>query len=411
MKYNKIFAAGLCIILITLSGCAKREKVDMSDITSEGTASTMGDAEYNVSTDKGHIKESLGVSDVWQEDLTTSDGGGATVRIYAEVVVPDVAGVNVMETKPKEVNGEFWEEYINKMGFDEAYPYDIEKAEELFTSDELGELAYKGDGYLATRNTVRYVISCYKISYGEKNNEVLECAPFRFREFIRDREVEGVGIGFDDYKSNSAVNRCSIPEDNLEETLYGELDKLGISDMGISEITQLHWGITEVDGTEENYLDGYSVLFSRNIGGIDVVERDSYFNNIFNFREDKDTPEVKYVDEYFHEYVRIYINDEGIIYMEYNNPRYISAVKAENVKLLDFEQVKDVYRNVIANSEVDRESIVLLKKLEFAYFALPNEDDITVHTIIPVWILSDGDAQSERFIIINAIDGSVIQLL
>ncbi|MDE6025590.1 MAG: hypothetical protein K2G45_09060 [Lachnospiraceae bacterium] len=404
MKIKKISIMIMCVIMATVSGCTKREKVDMSDVSSVGTDNN---EEYEISTDKGSIRESLGVPEIWQEDLATSRGGGSTVRIYAEVIVPDVTGVNVVETKPKEVNREFWEEYINALDFDEVYPIESEEAKGKFTQKELEILSYKGDGYVATRNNVRYVISANKVSY----SDVIECDTFTNHDFIRGREVDSVVLGWDEYKGNSTVNRCSIPEDKLEETFYGELKKLGISDMSISEITQLHWDVTELDGTEENYLDGYSVLFTKKIDGIDVADRYAYFDNIFEFSEEDGMPEVKYVDEYFQEYIRIYINDEGIIYMEYNLPSYISAIKAENVKLLDFEQVKEIYRDIITNSKADRESIILLKKLELAYFALPNEDDEAVRAIVPVWILSDGDVQSQRFIIINAIDGSVIQLL
>ncbi|MCM1272646.1 MAG: DUF6034 family protein [Clostridium sp.] len=412
MKIKKSTAVMLCVILIMLSGCTKREKVDMSGITSEEVESTSEEAEnkkdYDISTAKGGLRESLDIPEVWQEDLATSGGSGSTVRIYAEVIVPDVTGVNVMETKPKEVNQGFWDEYINGMEFDEVYSIESEEAKGNFTEKELEMLSYKGDGYVAIRNGVRYVISAYK----EVNSELIECVPFSYGDFIKDREVKELSLGWQGYMAGYDVdNRCHISEDTLEETFYDELGQLGISDMRIEEINILRWYITEKDDRETNYYDGYSVLFAKNIDGIDVADRYAYFNNIFEFSGEEGMPEVGYIDEYSQEYVRFYINDEGIISMEYNAPRYISEIKAENVKLLDFEQVKEIYREIITNSKADRENIILLRKLELKYFAIPNEEDTNVQNIVPVWILSDGDTQSERFIIINAIDGSVIQLL
>ncbi|MDE6026224.1 MAG: hypothetical protein K2G45_12330, partial [Lachnospiraceae bacterium] len=387
-KYKKITVILMCALLITAVGCSKRKSVDMGDITSEATENT---GEYEISTDKSSIKESLGVPDVWQEDIATSVGDSATVRIYAEVIVPDISDVKVLEVKQKEADREFWEPYINKMGFDEIqylgnYFDDEATIRAKLAKEGCAGVVYSGEGYLAKRNNLCYIVSFSK----EGLLHILTCEPCDRSKFPQ---------------------KCSIEFDALEQTVYDELEKMGITGFKMASIHDTAYHEIKMDGSGMGAAvdGGYVVTLEKCVDGVRIASRDYFHNNIFDFKEREDASEVTYLAEYAEEFIRLEINDEGIVYMEYFAPSDVTEIKASNVKLLDFEQVQQVYRNIIINSQVDKESIVLLKKLEFAYFKVPSKDDVDTGSIIPVWILSDGESDCTRFIIINAIDGTVFQ--
>lgn len=89
----------------------------------------------------------------------------------------------------------------------------------------------------------------------------------------------------------------------------------------------------------------------------------------------------------------------------HQNPFAIMDVVVGNVDLLDFEQIKELFRTIIQNSSA--ENVVTLNVLELKYIMMYDTNNSKEFSIIPAWFLSS-NVDNNANIVINAVDGSLI---
>ena len=96
MKKRYYVFAFTCIFAIALCACGKKEVKYQPD-----SQATQSDAEDEEGGNKleGGLAKSLGVEETIVESITTDEG--ETIKIYGDVKVPDIDGLNVYEATKK----------------------------------------------------------------------------------------------------------------------------------------------------------------------------------------------------------------------------------------------------------------------------------------------------------------------
>ncbi|MDE6024146.1 MAG: hypothetical protein K2G45_01695 [Lachnospiraceae bacterium] len=459
---RKIALVVIVASVFTMTSCNKRKPVDMSETSGKQTE----DSEYSISTSKEKISKRLGVEDNWIETLSTNNG--RTVRIYAEVIVPDSANLKVYKAKKVNFDEELIENYINVGNFDALYYFDeasipkevwrgrIDNIKKQWENTKNNSGSYNdmvADDYPALIDEMEQkynsALDDYKVAeaydkqeyIGKKNNHIFSVDVYdndfgwalynlNYGWFSKGYPEGFPGYADDDNhfisldleagveNGNKAGNKCSVSYDEVDEVVNKYVDDFGLTDFKISSVDALCWEKYTWDelkqiGESENWYDGYQVILKREIDGAEVAcSGQPVGYNAFSFGDLSNTIEVElikgapYGNE---ESVRLVFNDSGILMFDHSSPFMITDVITENVELLDFKQIKERFKTVIVNSNV--ENAVGLKTLELKYLMIYDSDDSKVFSIIPAWFLSDGKKDhmsGDPCIVINAIDGSMI---
>ncbi|MDE6026228.1 MAG: hypothetical protein K2G45_12350 [Lachnospiraceae bacterium] len=447
---------------VTSEDVPTQQDANKEDSTSseavDDTRSGVAEPEYKLSTGKDKIKDRLGVEDMWDEALESSVGEDIDVRIYAGVTVPDVTQMDVTEIEYRNVNTENREEIITSFGFDGIYYRDrkylskelikkeldsLKKERDMMTKDseawkkstkiyesyedmekqfasEIGALesAYKDapeELTVATDFTDSYYLACKNgvLYFVTADANCIRWEPYDDKDVLRKNvEADRVSVtpamkAEDPY--DKIENKCETPIEALEEKAKKYLEDLGYQGFEVTLINDMKWNVYTceyeyMNEPKESFYDGYYIILRKTVSGVEIA--DGFNNNMFSFPGEEDVTNINYQIEY----VTLAMNDSGVICLEGWNLSKVTDVKAMNVELLNFEQVKERYRNVIKNSHVRGNTDILLKEMKLAYCSYPSPTDNRKHLYIPVWILSDGEDVSEKFVVINAIDGSIIQL-
>jgi hypothetical protein len=130
-------------------------------------------------------------------------------------------------------------------------------------------------------------------------------------------------------------------------------------------------------------------------------------------------------DLYFpdREYIEVALTDDGLLYLEAENPSDITGTETGDVSMLDFSDIQSVFKETLEKWDieldefhteilkgiVDYQKNIEFNRLELAYMRVTSDKDNNECKIIPVWRLeyiSLGDIKFE--LDINAIDGSVV---
>ena len=122
------------------------------------------------------------------------------------------------------------------------------------------------------------------------------------------------------------------------------------------------------------------------------------------------------------EYIRVIVDDLQIVEWVWVDPCVTIEIISDNVPLMPFEQIKDIFRQQVKNRYtclVDRTETIKIDKIVLSLMKISEKDNIEGGLVIPVWdfigtkdidffgIKDSGDADY-TFLTINAIDGTVI---
>ena len=136
------------------------------------------------------------------------------------------------------------------------------------------------------------------------------------------------------------------------------------------------------------------------------------------------------MESWAYENLYFYVDADGISSMCYSNPYNIGETKTENLSLLPFSEIMNIYEKMMIvtnadNMEYDNSRIYDIDRIVLGYARI-YEPSTDAHTglLVPVWdffgsrkIDSEYDGQSYSdttdyptwsFLTINAVDGSII---
>ncbi len=244
----------------------------------------------------------------------------------------------------------------------------------------------------------------------------------------------GVGTGWVDGAdlmdgTESGIN--TMTEEQLKEKMdlsYEEAERLALEKMeqlGVG-LELYDWDYTvryqgEEGLTENNIQEGgYKFTFARTVDGVPVTQTDQYEGAV--------EPASMIIEPWGHERCQMIIGPKGVEEVALYNVSEVGAVQYEQVKLLDFDSITDIYQRMLAANyselpEYEKSRTIHIRKITLGYARIvdPMERE-SIGTLVPVWDFFGGsDVEGEEvtsrdcgehsdhsYMTINAVDGTVI---
>ena len=230
-----------------------------------------------------------------------------------------------------------------------------------------------------------------------------------------------------DYSSGVSYDKpteetIGISLDDAKKLVQEKVDAMGLGDM---ELCGWNYAVQTSIGTDDtpSYLgSGYVIYYNRTINGVPLT----YTMDAGGALEDMDST----METWAYENLYFYVNADGIDSMSYSNPYTIGEIKTENLSLLPFSEIMNIYEKMMVvtnadNMEYENSRVYDIDRIVLGYARI-YEPSTDAHTglLVPVWdffgsrkIDSEYDGQTYSditdyptwsFLTINAVDGSII---
>lgn len=219
---------------------------------------------------------------------------------------------------------------------------------------------------------------------------------------------------------------CSFSGEEAVRLCEEFLSQLGIVNMEHEQVEELDlWEVGAEPVIEFNYLGnkGYLVLFHRSYNSIqdisydlsvdDILEQSQNVHNIAWKQYQKQFPweevtaetqaEEGFILKAVPEMAAFIVTDDGITYAWIQNLMQEQECLAENVRLVDFDQVARQAEAHLETLYTDSDKEVSVTFVELNYAAMQSPDKEGEYALIPVWDFRHGE---KVYVTINAIDGS-----
>ncbi len=463
----------LSLCMGILSGCGEEKKVDytIEGITDESLfQSETGQTGLAQFKEEENWVETL--KNIKKDEIISEwDGQLHDLRydldVNAQIVLPDVDGMVVVETKETEFDAAFKEKMAENL-FDSAEVYygdathlprrDLQQIQDYIAAggvisdyspdykierkEEVAELynilehmedaketytpvtEYTENEYIGT-----YEERMYRLSFAERtgdtNNEfrrvrqitwtvkdLYEVCPEKFAE-VKNLVCSTWNLG------NWVENQCGISEEEALKEAAAFVEKLGLDYPVYSHSMPLLWGtpptyVNENSASDDWGVNGYVFFFDLGVDGISFVDfgmEEDYA--AFGRHNDK---EIQYSME---ARLQVYVTDAGVIRMIANNPLEITGV-SESVNLLPLDTIKNIMRvEIDAKWDVllfkDEYDVNRLDSMELIYFRISDKENPGKYSYVPVWRLATvtrnlvtKEINITYALLINAIDGSFV---
>lgn len=232
------------------------------------------------------------------------------------------------------------------------------------------------------------------------------------------------------FASREAESTCTISQEEAVKLCRDFLIQMGMENMGAEGIEELDLWEEGQDGIPEyNYLGnkGYLILFHRgynsiqdisfNLSTVEVINQENsvYWTAFKQFQEqypyeeasEKDLQgEEGFILKSVPELAAFIVTDDGISYAWIQNPMKEEVCLAENVMLIEFDQVAKQaeahIETLYADAGKDKEYTVTFVELNYAAMESPNQEG--EYILVPVWDFRHGN---KVLVSINAIDGTI----
>lgn len=193
------------------------------------------------------------------------------------------------------------------------------------------------------------------------------------------------------------------------------LKKLDLSDYAYSD-GDLYCEVTDTTNWEEEvgYRKEYIFQYFRSVNG---VLTDNYGSSKLTDEWQGDTYQKQ---EWPPERVVVYVNDDGIIGLDYMAPLKTTETVVDRAGMKTFDEVKDIFEQMIVVTQaMDGVKVdIKVDRIVLRYMRISEENSFDTGLLVPVWDFMgtrsedyDGtkrDTGYNSLLTINAIDGSVI---
>lgn len=435
MKRKSLYVI-LGLMAVVLSGCGKEEVVYNTETLSDSSEFAATEISTEATGNENSLISQLGITDSykWKETVAT---GGTPANVSAEIYLyynTDLVAINAeehyysKEEKQNVLNYFFdpdsiqadrdtyptkeWlqaklQEYETVLDAKKKDEYNhVTDSEAMMVSDEISYLTdcintapnkdevseevtdYSENYYKGKRNNLDYSLT---FDINEENNRSAWKMQVKDYNDVLTNQNEVLAWQYGGYTEEP--NQCNMTEEQAKEIADKACQDLGLVGLTLSfDTCDVIWhmenGEQECNGYYFEYgldMNGESFYFSRTerYGGyINSVSADKTYDN---------------------QKVTIIVNDSGIVRMECTG--IMKYGKANQVKLLSYEQIKECFRNVLRESNTTKGK---WQNLYLYYMRLTNKDNPDMYSYVPVWSLSNYEAVED--IVINAIDGTRIDL-
>lgn len=223
--------------------------------------------------------------------------------------------------------------------------------------------------------------------------------------------IKESGIDAENYAPISMQMTYEEAADLARELVVG----MGINymDIACAEIGIKNYEVHNMDD-KSNPPQCYIFYFKRYIDGVPET-----------YEQTTSSDSGGYAPSNFFEYLRIDIDDSGVLFIKWVAPTEYIGMQYDNVQLLPFEDIKSIFREQIFirnewndNLVTEREIVIDRIQLGLVRIAQKNEDE--EYLLVPAWDFfgncietsEDGIMKTNEiaksFLTINAIDGSII---
>lgn len=342
-----------------------------------------------------------------------SESGKSKVSVDADVVVPEVYGVDVLEAIPTVFTDEeakdFVERHTGDFEWENAWTQKVYSGEGL-TKENMENGIESYSLWLTNQSSADGKDWYRELNIGfwveGKTGDIAYTPTLTYRN-ASSREDPSISEVEPLNEENQAED-CTI---SLEQAIaFGEEEmKHLFPDFFLSQYGQL-----SASGSA-NRPQYYVLKYTRSLNGIPV--------NIDTRRGVGDGSDYTAGTES----VWMTVNDDGVCWLEYANPVQTGKVVEENVELLSFDAIMDIFEKVsilsIQHLEIQEdlvETVMDIKEIRFGYMAVRQSESIGGYRYVPVWdfygikypVYGENtyypQAYDEAVFTINAMDGTVI---
>lgn len=448
--------AGIILMQTAFTGCGKKDV----DYNVNGNQSQTAADEKGSSSEEG-IARKLGIPEACNETIDVGNSGIESIVINdSNIQIPDTDKMNVEHFTAKAVDNEvkkriaetlfeqdkgiyvFDEENQTKSDIEEQidiYKSMIEEAQEdgndawaTYLESEMKGLEskltsapdsypeagnYEGEMFLGTKDDMDYILGVIDC---QNNEDVSGLGTYVYfgpkLEYFDLRPYEGASFAYcSEYNDMGGIsaNTSEMTKEEAEEIAENFISDIGIKGIIKTETTDLIWEYISADGmgvaTES---DGYVVRYSRAISN--TITYTASFDSVDNLQTDNGYLEAP-VEKY-----SIYVYDGKVITANWTQIATEADSVEENIELLSYEQMIEK-----ANTEISKyyeKYSTRYKNIEFndvrlTYYIVSEGEN--KYKYIPVWVFaaytelqdSDGASRPEQLVIMNAMDGSVIDIM
>lgn len=225
-----------------------------------------------------------------------------------------------------------------------------------------------------------------------------------------------------EYSESKKLNGISITLKEVQQIADETITKMGI--MGVDLIDIKVANIFTVKPSidvkfVESDKQAYEFVYERNYNGINVTD---FVSLMMIDQKDYDGDTEQYSAVLDPEKLIIWVDDSGIVYFQWKNPTYSDGTISENVELIGFDKIKEIFNNNVFYNyfiyDPEGSMNITIDKIVLSYYIQPEIDNINQYNTIPVWDFIGSVKVNEKLnytfgndstiLTINAIDGSII---
>lgn len=459
-----------CIAGSILAGCSNHRDVSFENIANVEQNGQSSLDTFEASVD---IQEILGVhqGDLWEDTIETNIEESA--KIYANVELPTEPIMNVYESKKQSLSEEYKRELLTTLSADgniytseeglipkQELEYFVQQSDleiDTFDAEMLRTFGHDENDIETLYAKILEENQSIHATYEAAPDEWSKTTNYSINKYAVPYDNQMLRVEFQESPSHSVISAYQQywkQEQQAGDPKYWTYFNCGgvLSHEGYEDVIRKAEQIShELSGSNfsalnlrmasfscnnntENpeYEHGYVVELYRSLPGSYANGFDS--DDLYLQSVTYANGELQFENDclYGYEQITIILNGELNLYsFEYKNPLVQPSVITENVTLLSFDKIQELYRMELANNlPIDHSSytkdpsgnITYLNhfksfhKLSLCYLRVSDPVKQDDYEFIPAWILQAATAEAGNsqgtpcVIAINAIDGSVINL-
>ena len=221
--------------------------------------------------------------------------------------------------------------------------------------------------------------------------------------------------------------RVQLPERSIEDAqAYAEqlLDELGITDFTcvVARIAPL---IPRFFDEQQDVCPcAYELLFTRQVAGVNVTYNDVKSSGGSIYR---DTPD--YTPSWGYEYIKIFVDDAGVFAMEFSHPHEVTEIVTDSAEILSLEEAVASFERMIGyqyaayetgQRELCDDAYLCIDEIRLGLTRIAEKNAQQQGYLVPSWTFfghyklidfwpdGEGHHGTEAILIVNALDGSII---
>ena len=224
--------------------------------------------------------------------------------------------------------------------------------------------------------------------------------------------------------------KIQLPERSIEDAqAYAEqlLADIGITDFTcvVARIAPL---IPRFFNEQQDVCPcAYELLFTRQVAGVNVTYNDVQSSGGELRDRPVDSPDYTPIWDY--EYIQLFVDDAGVLYMSYNQPHEVTEIVTESAEILSLEEAVASFERMIGyqyaayetgQRELCDDAYLCIDEIRLGLTRIAEKNAQQQGYLVPSWTffghykLSDfwpdgeGHHGTEAILIVNALDGSII---